>query len=85
MTPEEKKMIAIYERMTDEELLSFIYNTGIELERIPKKSDFVGFWYLKERFGPWPRILEAAGLKQVTERRKQKLKRKAKRKGEYHA
>lgn len=84
MTSEEKRMIGIYRRMSDEELLGFIRSTGEELGRVPLKTDFVAFWYLKERFGPWPRILEAAGLKTVTERRMQKLNRKAKRKGIYH-
>lgn len=85
MTPEEKKMIAIYTRMTDEEIFDFVRNTAEELGRTPTKADFVATWYLKERFGPWPRFLEKAGVKVVTERRKQKLIRKEKRKGKHDA
>jgi len=76
MTPEEKRMIKIYERMTDEEIFSFVRNTTAELERIPTKKDFVCPWYLKERFGPWPRFLEAAGVKEIGERRKRRLQKK---------
>lgn len=73
MTPEEKKMIEIYERMTDEEIFQFVRNTADELGRIPTKNDLLCPWYLKERFGPWPRFMEKAGVKQVSERRKKKL------------
>lgn len=84
MTPEEKKMIEIYERMTDEEIFQFVRNTADELGHPPIKTDLMCPWYLKERFGPWPRFLEAAGVKEVSERRKKKLQeleKKRKRKG----
>lgn len=73
MTPEEKKMIEIYERMTNEEIFQFVRNTAEELGRVPTKSDLLCPWYLKERFGPWPRFMEKAGVKEVSERRKKKL------------
>ena len=73
MTPEEKKMIEIYERMTDEEIFQFVRNTAEELGRIPTKNDLLCPWYLKERFGPWPRFMEKAGVKEISERRKKKL------------
>ena len=73
MTPEEKKMIEIYERMTDEEIFQFVQSTAEELGHVPTKSDLMCPWYLKERFGPWPRFMEKAGVKQVSERRKKKL------------
>jgi len=73
MTPEEKKMIEIYERMTDEEIFQFVRNTAEELGRMPTKADLMCPWYLKERFGPWPRFLEKAGVKEVSERRKKKM------------
>ena len=84
MTPEEKKMIEIYERMTDEEIFQFVQNTAEELGRVPTKNDLLCPWYLKERFGPWPRFMEKAGVKEVSERRKKKLEeleRKRKRNG----
>lgn len=73
MTPEEKKMIEIYERMTDEEIFQFVRNTADELGCMPTKSDLMCPWYLKERFGPWPRFLEKASVKEISERRKKKL------------
>jgi len=73
MTPEEKKMIEIYERMTDEEIFQFVRNTAEELGHMPTKADLMCPWYLKERFGPWPRFLEKAGVKEVSERRKKKI------------
>lgn len=73
MTPEEKQMIEIYEHMTDEEIFQFVRNTAEELERIPTKSDLLCPWYLKERFGPWPRFMEKAGVKKLSERRQRKL------------
>ena len=73
MTPEEKQMIEIYEHMTDEEIFQFVRNTAEELGHIPTKNDLLCPWYLKERFGPWPRFMEKAGVKEVSERRKKKL------------
>lgn len=73
MTPEEKKMIEIYARMTDEEIFQFVRNTAEELGHMPTKADLMCPWYLKERFGPWPRFLEKAGVKEVSERRKKKI------------
>ena len=73
MTPEEKKMIEIYARMTDEEIFQFVRNTAEELGHMPTKADLMCPWYLKDRFGPWPRFLEKAGVKEVSERRQQKL------------
>ena len=73
MTPEEKKMIDIYERMTDEEIFNFVRSTTEELGHLPTKADLLCPWYLKERFGPWPRFLEKAGVKELSERRKKKV------------
>lgn len=73
MTPEERQMIEIYERMIDEEIFQFVRNTAEELGRMPTKADLMCPWYLKERFGPWPRFLEKAGVKEVSERRQKKL------------
>ena len=73
MTPEEKKMIEIYERMTDEEIFAFVQNTAEELGHPPTKNELMCPWYLKERFGPWPRFLEKAGVKKISERRMKKL------------
>lgn len=55
MTNEEKKLWAV-------ELLQ---NKCKELSRLPKKDDFdaVTLSRIKAFLGPWPRALEAAGLK----------------------
>lgn len=51
-----------------------------ELGRIPKKDDFddAARSRIKASLGPWPRALEAAGLKSVSESRQSKLKKKKK-------
>ena len=56
MTPEEKKVWA-------ENLLRLKY---AELGRMPTKKDFdsASCAQIKAYLGPWPRALEAAGLKQ---------------------
>lgn len=66
MITEEKKLWAV-------ELLQ---NKCKELERLPRKDDFdvVTLSRIKAFLGPWPRALEAAGLKKVT-----KLPKKSKR------
>ena len=56
-----------------------------ELNRIPKKDDFdeVTRSRIKAYLGPWPRALEAAGLKEKSEKTlKTKKKKKASLKGE---
>ncbi|MGN1414021.1 MAG: homing endonuclease associated repeat-containing protein [Anaerovoracaceae bacterium] len=80
LTREEKAMMARYTRMSDEELLDFIRARTKELGRPPTKNDVSCSFYFKQRLGPWNRILEQAGMKEVSARRQQKLKaRQAKR------
>ena len=70
MITEEKKLWAV-------ELLQ---NKCKELGRLPKKDDFdvVTLSRIKAFLGPWPRALEAAGLKEVTKiPKKPKSRRKA--------
>jgi len=59
----------IHQNDSDEQLLQLVYNRAIELGRNPNKHDVEGFVYLKSRLGPWPVILERAGLKDVGRRR----------------
>ena len=71
MTTEEKKFWAV-------ELLKNKYK---ELRRLPKKDDFdlVTLSRIKAFLGPWPRALEAVGLKKpktVSTANKRKNKRK---------
>lgn len=79
MIDEERLIQAKYAAMSDEELLDVLRQRAEELGRLPIKEDVTGAAYFKQRFGPWPRILEAAGLKPVSEthlRRKDKYKKK---------
>lgn len=68
MITEEKKLWAV-------ELLQ---NKCNELGRLPKKDDFdvVTLSRIKAFLGPWPRALEAAGLKEVTRPPQKPKKRK---------
>ena len=52
-----------------------------ELERLPKKDDFdeVTRSRIKAFLGPWPRALEAAGLKEKKEENPKSKKRKNRR------
>lgn len=63
LTDEEKILLSKYQQMSDEELLEVIRQKAEELGRRPLKSEMELTWYLKERFGPWTRMLERAGLK----------------------
>ncbi|MBQ8563522.1 MAG: hypothetical protein IJ443_06510 [Firmicutes bacterium] len=72
MTPEERSLCAKYAEMTDDELMELIRKQTKELGRLPTKSDIPGAVYFKQRFGPWPRILEAAGVKPLSERKQRK-------------
>ena len=57
MTAEEKKAWAV-QQLTDK---------SAQLGRLPKKDDFdvVTLSRIKAFLGPWPRALEAAGLKEA--------------------
>lgn len=70
MTPDEKKSLA-------EELLRQKYK---ELGRLPRKDDFDDSTRsrIKAFLGPWPRALEAAGLKEAKIKPKKSHKRKRK-------
>ncbi|MBQ4650904.1 MAG: hypothetical protein IJB73_09410 [Firmicutes bacterium] len=79
MTQEEKRITAEYTLMSDEALLDILRQKAAELGRLPIKDDVACAFYFKQRFGPWPRILEQAGLKPVSEKhlhRKEKYRKK---------
>ena len=81
LTIEEKILLKKYKQMSDEELLQLIQNSAEEMGRVPTKKDVELSWYFKSRFGPWPRMLEQAGLKEVSvtyQRRKAANRRKRK-------
>lgn len=63
------------------ELIQYVKLCAEKLGRRPNKKDVVGFTYLKERLGPWHRILEMAGVKEKSKKQleKEKGKKKTKR------
>lgn len=78
-----KKLNALrapYVKMTDEELLQLVRDFVAENNRMPERCDLLYDTVLKERFGPWGRMLEKAGVKEVAQsyldrRRRRKEKR----------
>jgi len=71
--PEAAIIIAEYDKMTDEEIFGMIREYTAKLGRAPKKTEIPGAFYFKHRFGPWPRFLEAAGVKPVSETYKRRM------------
>ena len=69
---QEAEFARLHKSDTDEELIAYLVKCSKELGRCPKKEDVIGHTYLKQRFGPWPRILERAGLKEKSQKRTQK-------------
>ena len=59
---------------SDEELLGYVRRVAEQLGKVPSKKDVPGFTYIKSRFGPWPRVLEKAGLKKPKQDRPQRVK-----------
>lgn len=78
----ESEPLSRYKEMSDEQLLDIIRLWTEELGHPPTKNDVSYAFYFKQRLGPWNRILEQAGVKEVSAGRKQKLKaRQARQKG----
>ena len=65
---------------SDEELLDIIRRRTAELGRLPTRNDIEECHLIHKRFGPWPRALEAAGVKPVGERYKRHMDKKRHRK-----
>ena len=59
----ENKFAEEHKKCSDDELLDMVKEKAEELGRAPKKHEVLGFVLIKSRFGPWPRVLEKAGLK----------------------
>ena len=73
LTEQEKNLFKEYTEMSDEELLEIIRKRTQELGRPPNKNEVEGARYFKARFGPWPRMLEVAGVKSISERKVRKM------------
>lgn len=69
---EEAEFARLHRNDTDEELILYLRDCAEKLGRCPKKTDITGHTYLKTRLGPWPRILERAGLKEKSQKRIEK-------------
>ncbi len=70
--------------MKRQEAIQMLMNKAQLLQEIPKRSDFSGdeVCFIKQKLGPWPRALEAAGLKEppaVSAQEKSRLKREKRR------
>jgi len=64
----EDKFAEEHKNDSNEELLDIVRKKAEELGRLPKKHEVIGFVCIKMRFGPWPRVLEKAGLKAPKEK-----------------
>ena len=58
---------APYKEMTDEELLQLVRDFTEENGREPMQADVLYGRELKQRFGPWNRMLERAGTRPVAQ------------------
>ena len=67
-----------YEEMSDEEVLHLLRVHAARLDHLPAKHEIPDADYYRKRFGPWPRVLEKAGLKppSPTKLRRQEADRK---------
>ena len=54
-----------YRALSDEELLQLVRDFVAENNRLPERSDLLYDTVLKERFGPWGRMLEKASVQEV--------------------
>lgn len=68
--------IAFYRMKSDEQLYQYLCDIAEQLGRPPTKAEVPGSHYIKARLGSWPRILEKAGIKPVSEKRCYKLERR---------
>ncbi len=58
---------APYKKMTDEELLQLVRDFTEENGREPMQADVLYDREMKQRFGPWNRMLEQAGTRPVAQ------------------
>lgn len=75
---EERARCQKYEAMSDEEVLHMLRVYAARLDHPPAKYEVPDADYFRKRFGPWPRVLEKAGLKPLspTKLRRQEADRK---------
>ncbi len=56
-----------YRELSDEELLQLVRDFVAENGKLPARTDLIYDNVLKQRFGPWGRMLEKAGVKEVSQ------------------
>ena len=61
---------------TNNDLIEYLIICAESLGRPPKRQEVVGFMLIKSRFGPWPRVLEKAGLKKSSTLNRKSRKRR---------
>ena len=68
-------------KLTNDACKELIRGKAEEVNRFPKKSDFKSeeVAAIKSFFGPWPRALEAAGVKKINKERVEKKRERRKR------
>ena len=71
---------APYYQMSDEELLQLIRDFVAENGRVPERKDLIYDVVIKQRFGPWGRAMERAGVRPVAQKYLDKKRRRAERK-----
>lgn len=59
----ERQFMQQHKNDSDQQLLTYIAKIAEELGHPPKKEETVGYIYLKQRLGSWPKILIRAGIK----------------------
>ena len=80
-----RELAAPYRKLSDEQLLQLVRDFVAENNRMPERCDLLYDTVLK-RFGPWGRMLEKAGVKEVAKtylERKRRRKEKRERHKEY--
>ena len=71
---------APYYQMSDEELLQLIRDFVAENGRVPERKDLIYDVVNKQRFGPWGRAMERAGVRPVAQKYLEKKRRRTERK-----
>ena len=71
---------APYYQMSDEELLQLIRDFVAENGRVPERKDLIYDVVIKQRFGPWGRAMERAGVRPVAQKYLEKKRRRTERK-----
>lgn len=68
----EKQFVQEHKHDSKEDLIYYVQTAARDLGKIPTKDDILGSAYLRSRLGPWPRVLEQAGLKAASKNRSPK-------------